>query len=533
MLVVCAWAGVAVVAPSGALAIGQWTSAGHGPSDDRFEPLEFRISALNVSRLSPKWVFTAHGSIEATPTVGDGAVYFPDFGGYINAVNASTGALIWQEPVSAYDGVSGAIARSSPAIYGNELIFGDKLPGVHPQGAHVFAVDAQTGSLIWSEQVDSNPSAVITGSPVVVDGMVLIGVSSDEEQNASNTSYACCTFRGSVVALSATTGQLIWRTYTVPTNDDQPCVADNPPSGCGYSGGAVWDSPAVDLQTNQVFIGSGNNYTTPDAAAACAAQALANHTSNADCTASDDDFDAELALNLQTGAVEWAYKAEGWDAFTLACLGQTAGTNWCPDPDGPDWDFGSGANVMALGAAGGTSQLVVGAGQKSGIYWEFDPATGAPLWHQQVGPGSTLGGVMWGTAFDGTRIYVHESDPFLTPYTFASGATVLGGSWGALNPTTGAWDWQTAAPGDAAAIGPVSVAGGVLYGGTTASTGNNMFAMSASTGKILWRFASGGSVTSGPAIANGTVYWGSGSPELSSLGYSSNDQLYAFTVGGK
>jgi polyvinyl alcohol dehydrogenase (cytochrome) len=523
-----------VIVPAAASA-ANWTSAGHGVSDDRDQPLEFRINPLNAGRLKPKWVFTTHGSESATPTVNNGVVYFPDFGGYENAVDAATGGLVWQEPISNYDGVAGSYSRDSPVIYNNELIFGDALPGVHPSGAHLFAVNPATGALLWSTQLDSNPSAIVTGSPVVADGMVLVGVSSDEENNAESTTFPCCTFRGSVVALNPATGAIVWQTYTVPSNGGTPCASYSPPAGCGYSGGAVWDSPAVDLATNQVFIGDGNNYTTPDAAAQCAQLAEQNHTSNADCTAPDDSFDAEMALNLQTGALEWAYKSEGWDAFTLACIGSTAGVNWCPDPEGNDWDFSSGPNLMAIPSSTGSGdQTVIGAGQKAGLYWEFNPANGAVLWHQQVGPGSSLGGVMWGTAFDGKRIYVHESDPFFTPYTFANGTTVAGGSWGALNPSTGAWDWQTATPLGAAAMGPVTVANGVVYGGTTAplAASPTMFAMSAATGRILWRFASGGSVNSGPAVVNGTVYWGSGYSELSSLGYSGNDKLYAFTIGG-
>jgi polyvinyl alcohol dehydrogenase (cytochrome) len=510
-----------------------WTSAGAGAADDRYQLLESRISPLNVGRLKPKWIFTTHGSESATPVVYKGVVYFPDFGGYINAVNASTGALIWQQPVSSYDGVAGSYSRDSAVIYGNELIFGDVVGGVHPAGAHVIAVNASTGALLWSTQVDSHPAAIITGSPVVAGGKVLVGVSSNEETDAANTAYPCCTFRGSVVALNPANGQIEWQTYTVAPNSGLPCTSDNPPAGCGYSGGAVWDSPAVDLATKTVFIGTGNNYTAPDTAVACAQTALENHTSDAGCTAPDDFFDSLLALNLNTGAVQWSYKAEGWDTYTLACIGKTAGTNWCPDPEGNDWDFGSGPNLMVIPAAGGGSETVVGAGQKSGIYWELNAATGQELWSQQVGPGGSLGGVVWGTAYDGTRIYVHESNSSGQPYTFADGETVAGGSWGALNPVTGQWEWQTATPLSWAAMGPTTVADGVVYAGSMAPSGNNMYAMSAATGKILWQYPSGGSVNSGPAIVDGTVYWGSGYSELAALGYSGNNKLYAFSIGGR
>jgi polyvinyl alcohol dehydrogenase (cytochrome) len=510
-----------------------WTSAGHGVADARYQPLESRISPLNVTRLKPKWVFTTHGSESATPVVYKGVVYFPDFGGYINAVNASTGALIWQEPVSSYDGVAGSYSRDSPVIHGKELIFGDVVSGLHSAGAHVIAVRASTGALLWSTQVDSHPAAIITGSPVVAGGKVLIGVSSNEESAAANAGYPCCTFRGSVVALNPASGRIEWQTYTVPSNNGAPCTSGSPPTGCGYSGGAVWDSPAVDLLTDTVYIGTGNNYTAPEAAAQCALSAQEDDTSDADCTAPNDYFDSVLALNLGTGAVEWSYKAQGWDAFTLACIGKTAGTNWCPDPEGNDWDFASGPNLISIPAPGGGTETVVGAGQKSGIYWELNAATGQELWSQQVGPGTSLGGVVWGTAYDGTRIYVHESDSSGQAYTLSDGEAVAGGSWGALDPVTGEWDWQTATPLGSAAMGPTTVANGVMYAGSMAPSGENMFAMSAATGKILWQYPSGGSVNSGPAIVDGTVYWGSGYSELAALGYTGNDELYAFSLGGR
>jgi polyvinyl alcohol dehydrogenase (cytochrome) len=105
--------------------------------------------------------------------------------------------------------------------------------------------------------------------------------------------------------------------------------------------------------------------------------------------------------------------------------------------------------------------------------------------------------------------------------------------WGALNPMTGAWEWQTATPGGHAAMGPVTVADGVVYAGTTAPNGNNMFALNAATGKVLWRYPSGASVESGPSVVDGTVYWGEGAPELAQLGYTSGTKLYAFTIGGQ
>jgi len=77
-------------------------------------------------------------------------------------------------------------------------------------GANVMAVDRKTGSLRWITQVESHAAAVITGSPVVFDGVVYIGVSSNEESLATNPAYPCCSFRGSIVALDAKSGGILY-----------------------------------------------------------------------------------------------------------------------------------------------------------------------------------------------------------------------------------------------------------------------------------------------------------------------------------
>ena len=98
------------------------------------------------------------------------------------------------------------------------------------------AVNQQTGALLWITKVEAHPAAIITGSPVVVGSVIYQGISSMEESLANNKSYACCTFRGSVVALNADTGKILWQQYTVPNNNG---LTGN------YSGGPIWQPVAV------------------------------------------------------------------------------------------------------------------------------------------------------------------------------------------------------------------------------------------------------------------------------------------------
>ena len=546
------WVGMLAAAPvilalcaPAAHASGSWPMAGQSILGNRSAPLDLAVNPRTVSHLKPKWVFTDHGDVSATPTVADGVVYFPDFGGYLNAVNAKTGALIWQQQISSYDGQAGQVSRNSPLIVGNELVLGDNASSAQPGGAHLFAVNRSTGKLIWSTQIDSNPAAIVTSSPVSVGNRIVVGVASNEEADAESASYPCCSFRGAVVSLDATTGKLLWKTYMVPSNNgggdtNIACASANPASGCGYTGGAVWATPTIDPVTNQVFVGTGNNYTAPDAAVACAnaAQNANPPTSDANCSAPDDYFDSVVALDLSTGRIEWGHKVEGWDAWNVACLvGYPPGATWCPSPSSPDFDFGgSSPNLFIVKGTHGQPQTLVGDGQKSGIYWAFDIATGKIVWDTLIGPGTSLGGLEWGSAYDGQRIYAAEADPFGIPYTTSGGQSISGGSWAALDPQTGKVDWQTPTPGSNGALGPVSEAGGLVYAASMDPNPSDpdMFALDASTGKILWSFAAGSSVIAGPSIVDGTVYWGTGYAHLGpGLPFTGNNKLYAFTLNGR
>jgi polyvinyl alcohol dehydrogenase (cytochrome) len=492
---------------------GQWRIAGQNLSNSWSQPAEHSISPSNVKGLTPKWVFTTGGDVSATPTVDGNAVYFPDWAGNLFAVEKDTGRLIWSHKISEYDGVEGAVSRVSPAVDGNQVIIGD-IPNskqVH-NGANVISVDRQTGTIQWMTQVDTHPAAIITGSPVVFDGMIYIGISSNEETLAIDPAYPCCSFRGSIVALEEKSGAMRWKTFDMPDNGGQPG---------GYSGGAIWQPPAIDPKRGMLFAGTGNNYTAPAAVEACQ-----NATPTANCAAADDFFDTALALDLKSGQIKWSKKLQGIDTFTGTCgfgaARPTPGNSNCPVPDSQDFDFGgAGPNLVAN---------IVGFGQKSGIYWALDPDNGNIVWSTLVGPGSSLGGIEWGTATDGQRIYVAIANRFQLPYTLVpSGQKITWGAWSALDVATGKILWQTADPTVGTIdTGSVSVANGVMYAG---SYSGQMYALDTTSGKILWNFASGGTVIDGPSIVDGTLYWGSGYRNIPpGIG---NNKVYAFTLSGE
>jgi polyvinyl alcohol dehydrogenase (cytochrome) len=525
--------GVATVLSS-ALALSQttppakssWPSAGRDLRNTRSQPAERLLAPENVSGLSPRWIFEASGSVSATPAVDEEALYVPDWGGRLYRVDRETGREVWSRTVADITGVAGNLARVTPAIHGGKLVLGDQ-GGIVRRGARVFAVDKTDGKLLWMTTVDEHPSAIVTQSAVVHGNRVYVGVSSLEELHAGvRRNYPCCTFRGSVLALDAESGAILWRTRTAP---DIP----------GFSGNAVWGStPVVDLERGTLYVTTGNNYSVPADLSACVAEGRRNEKEDpAAVRRCIDDFggnyfDAVLALDLETGAVKWARSMVPFDVWTLSCIIGIVNPENCPSPHGPDHDFGQGPLLYEI--AGGRELL--GVGQKSGIYWALDPDTGEVVWSTRVGPAGVRGGMLWGSASDGRRIYTAIVNSNRASWELVQDGNGTGrhterSLWSALDPATGMILWQREAPNLGLLEGPVTVANGVLFAGTMDKRRRRptMFALSASTGEILWSFVSGATVSSGPAVVDGWVYWGSGYPWLK--GGSPGNKLYAFRLG--
>jgi polyvinyl alcohol dehydrogenase (cytochrome) len=510
-------AALAVVAQ--AVAAGgskNWVSIGHDPENSRNQPFERQIGPSSVSRLAPEWVATTAGDVSATPAVSDGAVYFPDWGGKLWKLDAGTGEVIWSHSISEYTGIPNDISRTSPSLAGNTLVIGDLL------APNMMGIDAKTGELRWITQVHPHPAGIITGSPVLAGGRVYVGISSRESSYDPAHGLVCCTFRGAVVALDAQTGRIVWRTYGLPDNGGVPG---------GWAGAAIIAPPAVDLAAGLLYATYGNLYTSPPSVSAC--NAASPNGFSESCIPPGAYFKSLVALDLRTGAPQWSYRVQGHDPWVRACGAQPPTVTWCaPESDGEKWDLGgSGPNVFQLGR-GTHGRDVVGLGEKSGVYVLLDAKTGEFLWNTLVGPGGDQGGMEWGTAFDGDRIYVAITNQHHIPYRLTpSGAPATGGSWAALDPTTGQILWQTGDPQGAWDLAPVTVANGVVYASSMAKIGSEMFALDASTGATLWQFAAGSSVNSGPAVADGTVFWGSGYARAAEG--NGNKRFYAFGLEGK
>jgi polyvinyl alcohol dehydrogenase (cytochrome) len=534
-----------------------WSMSGQGITNWRYQPAEKTINADNAKSLAVRWATHLAGDISATPAVVDGVAYVPDWGGKLSAVDTQTGSIIWQSSVKTLAGAlyplaedadsssptyqtvipdthNPVVSRTSPAVSGNTVLIGTQTMRSETagDGAELLAVDKTSGNLLWRTKLDDHPLSIDSQSPTVYNGVVYVGVASIEENgvDCGDPGDTACYFRGSLEALSLATGQVLWKTYTITEAQQQ----------AGYSGAAVWgSSPAIDVKRNAVYIGTGNNYSASAATSNCVNAAGGDPQTIINCEATNgvgNNVDAIMSLDLTSGAINWVSKLQGFDAWTTACIFLPTA---CPSPNGPDFDFGQGPMLIPTKAGD-----IVAAGQKAGILWGLNAATGAPVWHTSVGPGSSLGGLEWGSATDGSRIYFAVANfGFPTGQSYAmvnppkgTAATSNAGSFGAVDAANGKIIWQTADPNGSIDLGPVSVANGVVY---TSSMGSlfapvdepTMFAFDAGNGKQLWQYTSGGSVNAGPAIVDGTLYWGSG---YSHLGFGGgNDKLFAFSIPKK
>ena len=506
----------------------EWPSAGRDLKNSRYQADEKKISPRTVGALTVRWSLATDGDVTANPTVDGDYLYFPDSAGSLYKVNRWTGALVWKHPVAAYTGLPGDFARASPAVAGDLLLLGNQAGKYiapdfsaigRPDAARVVAVNKHTGALAWMTQVDPGMTmSFVTHSIIVANGTAIVGTASNEELVAGFIPKAYgwqFRFRGSVVALDAATGAIKWKTYTVPP---------------GYAGGAIWGSTgAADLKRNQVYLATGNNYAVPQATLDC----LNVGGSPAACMAADNHFNSILALDLTTGAIKWAARGLPYDAWNVGCGLDIPGVfsvppnDNCPNPKGPDWDFAQGPLLFADTGADADIGLV-GAGQKSGMFWAFRAKDGKLAWSRQVAPPGLTGGLQWGSATDGQNIFVAVANSGLTgsattplPWTLKDGTTTTAGGWASLSARTGAVQWTTRDPLGSRAEAAVSGANGVVFGCNLDPVNGTMYALDARTGQVLWSFNSGsgaspfvtgvfGNCNAGPSIADGMVYWGTG-----------------------
>ncbi|MGW5644434.1 outer membrane protein assembly factor BamB family protein [Saccharopolyspora sp. NPDC003752] len=473
---------------------GDWPSWQGDLAGSRFSRAEHRITPDTVGGLKLKWAFAypkTEAWVKSQPAVVGDDVFFGGPDQQFYAVDARSGKLRWRFDLTSVapgpvDGVA-FNGATGPAVAEGKVFFGDSR-------GYVYALDQHTGKLIWAVDTEDHPRGWHTGSPLYYQGRIYLGAASAE--HGVGPDYPCCTFRGHIDSLDAATGALMWRYHTVP----EPKAVGTWPSGATRyepSGAGVWGSPVIDETTGTLYVGTGQNYS-----------------------GNGGDFDTLLALDAFDGELRWKQQVTDADSWRDLCNVPDS-EGYCPglkDNTALDFDLGAAPNLFPV-----QGRMLVGVGQKSGVYHAFDAQTGEVRWRRQLSVPSPLGGatgIQWGSSYDGQNLYV--ATYFAEP-----------GTLNALDPATGEVVWTTPNPangcdwGGAAAYPDqcvlahtpaVTSSPGLVYEG---STDGKMRVYAAGTGEVLWEYDTvrdfvgangligrGGSVSGngGAVVANGTLY---------------------------
>jgi polyvinyl alcohol dehydrogenase (cytochrome) len=451
---------------------GDWPSYGHDLSNTRSQPAEKTLTTTVVPTLTKAWAFSTSqaggdGDFTGTPVVAGGCVYIASTSGWVFAMNADTGQKVWATKVDK----DGSEITSSPAVAQGQVF----VAVGRTSKPYVASLDQRTGKVRWTTITDKQDGADAYGSPTVVDGVLIEGVSGGSaELSDESERYA---FQGAYVLIETRgrhAGRILKKVYTV----------QRPAKNARQGGATVWSTPAVDLTSKVAYVGTGNPFheNVPAKHADAVLKIDLNRHSRT----------FGQIIGVYDGTPE-TYTTATQNAPCFDIPGNPApyyptGLGSCADMD---MDFGASPNLMHVG-----SRLLVGAGQKSGYYHLVDARTMKGVWQTPVGPPSAVGGIVGSTAYDGKAVY---------------GPVTVGGYLWSLDRASGTPRWAIPTADGAHWGNPVSTAAGVVY--TVGLTGF-LDAYDGATGVPLLHHWMGADVGAGDvaaswggvAIARHTVY---------------------------
>lgn len=469
---------------------------------------EAGLTTAEIGSLAPAWVmgFPQTANMRAQPAIVGDTMYLPiaDSGQLFALDIGGDGPCVeW-----VYDH---GLPLRTHVQYGqvdgrNVLIFGDG-------AAHVQMLDAATGELLWRTSLRVTSVSNTTGMPVLHGDRIYAPISSGELNMGAAADYECCTSHGAVAALDARAGEIVWVYHTM--EDAQPTRVNAAGTQLwGPSGAPVWTTPAIDARRGVLYVGTGQNTSEPPT----------------------ETSDAVLAIDLETGELAWSFQATANDIFLTGCMFDPTGPN-CPPDYSVNGDHDFGASMVLVDRPDGSS--IVLAGQKNGVLWALDPDNdGALLWSVKLGPGGPAGGIHWGMAADGERVYAAVNKTGLSAVNAQGVPFEEDGEPGlhAVDLDTGeiVWSWLNSADCSGDRPERISTCGAnyglsaatLLVDGAVIQGGNDGYvrAFDAMTGELIWSYdaartfetangveARGGSIDNASVIAaNGTLFVQSG-----------------------
>ena len=440
----------------------------------RFSRLD-QIHNRNVGELELKWAYQIpqRDRAETTPLVVDGVMFITESPSNLVAVDAATGRQYWRYNHALPDNLKVCCGRNNRGV----AILGDTLY-MSTLDAHLVAIDARSGNLVWNTEVADHAAGYSkTAAPLVVKDQIVTGIAGGE--------YG---IRGFLDSYNAASGELEWRTHTIPGPDhpdNQTWAGDSWRTG----GSPTWITGAYDPDLNLVYWGTGN--PGPDW--------------NGDVRMGDNLYaDSALALNGDTGEMEWYFQFTPHDVH--------------------DWDAIQ-VPILADLQMGGETRKVMMWANRNAFYYTLDRVTGEFL------VGKPFAKQTWAEGLDSNGRPIRVPDTFPTPEGTLVSPPVGGGTnWfsPAYSPRTElfyvqAYDGEDVfykrdedyVEGDRYTGGgeqrPLPTAGVMATAGDLVFSGSidgYFYALDAVSGEELWHIAVGSRVHSSPMsfAVDGTQY---------------------------
>jgi PQQ-dependent dehydrogenase (methanol/ethanol family) len=489
---------------------GDWLMWRRTLDSHGFSPLD-QINRGNVGRLKMVWTRgMGPGNIqEATPLVYNGVMYVPSPSDFIQALDARSGDLLWEYrrrlPADLGKFMPAFVINRNLAIYDNLIIDTSA-------DDFVFALDARTGNLAWETKIlDYQKGAQQTSGPIIASGKIISGRGCEPEGGPD----ACV-----VTAHDARTGKELWRTRTIagpgePGNESWGTVPFERRVHVG-----TWMVPSYDPELNMIYVGTSVSSPAPKFLLGGNDRQHLYHNST-------------LALNADTGKIVWHYQhvVDHWDLdhpFERLLVD----TAVAPTREEVTW-------INPRLKPGEKRKVITGIPGKTGIVYTLDRQTGEFLWARPTVPQNvvaSIDGATGAVTVNPKALYTAPKDERLICPSTSGGKNFQAGSYSPVTNTMFYSLLNTCMM--TTVIADPSSLEGSLYGISTrvqlpegVTNVGSVYAISAETGRTVWKHDSRAATLSVVATAGGLVFVGDANGRFKALDDRSGKVLWETSLG--